>query len=199
MTWYKLRDGLGKLIAYGRGYLIRTKLSAHGPIKSFGRTIVRKRNGRVTIGSRSTLWPNVVFDLSGYNPSHPAIIEVGDHSSIGDRTEIHCAGRVSIGSQVLISWDVNIIENDYHVAGDGIPEVKPVVIEDEVWIGARAIILKGITIGRGSIVAAGAVVTKSVPPYTLVGGNPARPIKQIKAWTGSGGEPPADARDNPTP
>ncbi len=56
-------------------------------------------------------------------------------------------------------------------------EHKPIVIEDDVWIGARATILGGVTIGRGAIVAAGAVVTKSVPPFTIVAGVPAKPLK----------------------
>ena len=58
-------------------------------------------------------------------------------------------------------------------------DVSPVVIEDYVWIGMNSIILKGVTIGKGAVVAAGSVVTKSVPPMTVVGGNPAEVIKKV--------------------
>jgi acetyltransferase-like isoleucine patch superfamily enzyme len=180
-----LSDKFGKTLGYLRGYLLKTRIRTLGPVKSFGRITIRKRNGIVTIGKRSTLWPGVVFDLNGRSKTEPAIVTVGDYTSIGDRTEIHCAKCVAIGNQVLISWDVNIIENDYHALGGGFPVLAPVLIEDEVWIGARAIITKGVTIGRGATIGAGSVVTKDVPPFTVVAGNPARTIKRAPAWTGS--------------
>jgi acetyltransferase-like isoleucine patch superfamily enzyme len=58
-------------------------------------------------------------------------------------------------------------------------DMKPVIIEDDVWLGERAVILKGVNIGRGSIVAAGSMVTKSIPPMSIVAGNPARIVKEI--------------------
>jgi len=66
---------------------------------------------------------------------------------------------------------------DIPMIEQGNTEPKPVVIEDDVWIAARSIILPGVTIGKGAVIAAGAVVTKDVPPYTVVGGVPARKIK----------------------
>lgn len=188
----KLSDTLRKSLAYLRGYCIKTKICTLGPVKSYGRTIVRNRNGRVIIGSRSCLWPDVVFDLDGGAGNERAVIEIGQRTSIGDRTEIHCSNRVTIGNNVLISWDVNILENDYHRSGGGESGLTSVTIEDDVWIGARAILLKGVTIGRGAIIGAGAVVTKSVPAYTLAAGNPARPIKKVDAWTGSSANTHAD-------
>jgi len=180
----KLSDIAWKGLAYLRGYAIKSKICTLGPVKSFGKTIVRNRGGRVIVGSRSCLWPGVVFDLDSGLRDSEAVIEIGEKSSIGDRTEIHCANRVTIGDNVLISWDVNIIENDYHQAGGGKSLESSITIEDDVWIGAHCIILKGVTIGRGAIIGAGAVVTKSVPPYMLAAGNPARPIKEVAAWTG---------------
>lgn len=188
----KLTDTLQKGLAYLRGYLIKTKIRTLGPVKSYGATVVRNRNGLVIVGSRSCLWPNVVFDLDGAAGDEKAVIEIGERTSIGDRTEIHCANRVTIGNNVLISWDVNILENDYHRSGGGESGQTSVTIEDDVWIGARAIILKGVTIGRGAIIGAGAVVTKSVPVYTLAAGNPARPIRKVDAWTGSSASNHAD-------
>jgi acetyltransferase-like isoleucine patch superfamily enzyme len=83
---------------------------------------------------------------------------------------------VDIGRDCRISWDVIIMDDDQHVVPgtDGGP--KPIVIEDNVWIGCRCIILKGVRIGTGAILAAGAVVTKDVPPHAVVGGVPARVI-----------------------
>lgn len=86
---------------------------------------------------------------------HPTII-TGDH-----RTDI-------IGKYIIdVTREEKLPEND-----------RPVVIEDDVWVGANVTILKGVTIGRGSIVAAGAVVTKSFPPYSVIGGVPAHLLKR---------------------
>jgi len=78
---------------------------------------------------------------------------------------------------------VNILENYFHTTTDGGVRSAPVIIEDRVWIGCQAIILAGVTIGRGSVVAAGAVVTKDVPSGMLVGGNPARVIRETEPWS----------------
>ena len=174
-----------KLVGYVRGLLLRRKITINGFVQSIGKTIVVNNGGEVIIGNKTCLWPDVKFSLVA-NPSYGTpIIKVGAFSSIGDRTQIHCGKLVSIGNHVLISWDVNIIEFDYHAPGGGIPEPKPIIIEDEVWIGARCIITKDVTIGKGSIIAAGAVVTKDVPSYSLVAGNPAKLIKIVSSWKGS--------------
>ena len=84
---------------------------------------------------------------------------------------------------MLISWGVNILENYYHGTEDNSVQSAPVIIEDRVWIGCNVIVLAGVTIGRGSIIAAGSVVTKSVPPGMLVAGNPAKEIRPTKPWS----------------
>ena len=131
------------------------------------------------------------------------------HISIGDRTfigggkfiSIH---SISIGNDVMFSWGCTVMDNDAHSLAwtDRVNDVRdwkrgldenrigqykdwskvesaPVVIGDKAWIGFNSIILKGITVGEGAVVAAGSVVTKDVPPFTLVGGNPARVIKEL--------------------
>ena len=111
-----------------------------------------------------------------------AVVEIGDKSYINHDSEIRCRERITIGNNVSIAYNVLIQDSDYHTTyddnGNPKPQTLPIVIGDNVWIGANAIILKSVSIGEGSTVAAGSVVTKSVPPYSLVGGNPARIIKQ---------------------
>lgn len=98
-------------------------------------------------------------------------------------TKIRCFGSITIGKGAKISHNVTIMDGDGHrIEYDGYVPHKPVVIGEHVWIGTKAIILKGVTIGDGAIVAAGAVVTKDVPAHSLVAGNPARIIKKNVTW-----------------
>lgn len=97
--------------------------------------------------------------------------------------KIRCFNSITIGSGVKISHNVTIMDGDGHLLEyEGYIPVKPIVIEDHVWIGTKSTILKGVRIGEGSIVAAGSVVTRDVPPHTLVAGNPARVIKEGIQW-----------------
>lgn len=143
---------------------------------------IHKHNGVISIGKRTTIWPGVKLSAVSTDPAVPATIMIGEYSSIGDHTQIHCCDRVTIGSYVLISWDVNILENNYHNTADNAIRTGPVTIEDRVWIGCNAIILSGVTIGAGSIIAAGTVVTKDVPPRSLVAGNPGKVIRETEPW-----------------
>ena len=98
--------------------------------------------------------------------------------------QIRCSQRITIGNNAAIAKDVVIMDSDAHeIDYSGYVMKKPIFIEDDVWIGTRAMILKGVTVGKGSIVAAGAVVTKSVPPFSLVAGVPARVVKQNVSHT----------------
>ena len=170
-----------KILGYVRGFFLRLRVHAAGPIKVYGKVKIRNPVGRINIGNRVTLYPNVVFDFDAATPGTLAEITIGEKSTIGDRTEIHCGNKVVIGREVAISWDVIILESDYHTAGGGDATSQPIIIEDYVWIGTRSIILKGITIGRNSVIGAGSVVTKSIPPNSIAAGNPARIIRTIEA------------------
>lgn len=115
-------------------------------------------------------------------------ITFGDNVQINDRCHIASINNIEIGNNVLIASDVYITDHDHGVANrlsmsvapaSRILVYSPVVIEDNVWIGQKAMVLKGTRIGFGSIVAAGAVVTKDVAPFSVVGGVPARSIKSL--------------------
>jgi maltose O-acetyltransferase len=115
----------------------------------------------------------------------PFAITIGDNSGIAENCLIRRS--VTIGNYVMIGPETLIITQN-HIHSDitspiglqGNENVKPVVICDDVWIGARVIILPGRKIGKGAIVGAGAVVTRDVPDYAIVGGNPAKVIKMRK-------------------
>lgn len=92
---------------------------------------------------------------------------------------IRCYKKIEIGDNVKIAEGVKIRDSDNHsIKGKEGEDTKPIIIKDNVWIGMNAIILKGVTIGEGAIVAAGAVVNKDVPAHALVGGVPAKVIKE---------------------
>ena len=108
---------------------------------------------------------------------------IGDHTRIGLHNTI--IGPVSIGDHVNLAQGItvtalnhNFQKRDQLISQQGI-STKKVTIENDVWIGANAVILPGVTIGTHSVVAAGAIVTKDVPPYSLVGGVPAIILKQL--------------------
>lgn len=149
--------------------------------------------GSIVLADRVVLVSNGLHTALGV--SHPVILRLlrpGAEITIGNDTgvsgaSICAASRVSIGDRVLVGADALIFDTDFHPSGTPIrrylPETfastRPVEIDDDAFIGARAIICKGVRIGRSAVVAAGSVVTKDVNPYTVVAGNPARPIGNV--------------------
>lgn len=112
-----------------------------------------------------------------------ATLEFGDHVTANADSKIFCTDRISVGDGSFISWEVEIRDTDGHrIIRDGYAGSKPVFIGRNVWIGSRAVILKGVRIGDGAVVATGAVVTKDVPEACLVAGIPARIIKEDVRW-----------------
>ena len=128
---------------------------------------------------------------------HGGNISIGDYCYIGENSKIWSAGKIVIGSRVLIAHNVNIFDSQTHpisarkrhkqfkdIISKGHPKLidldeKPVIIGDDVWIGCMSIILRGVVLGEGAVVADGSVVTKRVEAWTMVGGNPAKFIKNI--------------------
>jgi maltose O-acetyltransferase len=140
------------------------------PSHSF-RKVIHKSAG-VKMGKGSTIHMGVTF----YETKN---IVIGDDTIIGERAVLDGRARLVIGNHVALASEV-MIYNSQHDIHDPFfkPVSKPVHIEDYVFIGPRAIILPGVTVGRGAIVAAGAVVTKDVPPFAVVGGVPAKVIAE---------------------
>ncbi len=158
---------------------------------------LNKTNPMVKIGNNNVL--NTKFVLE----TKTSKITVGNNSFVGGGVFI-CANEITIGSDVMFSWGCTIIDTDAHSLNweyrkddvknwkRGLDENaigkykdwtnvvnKKIEIQDKAWIGFNVIILKGVTIGEGAIVAAGSVVTKNVDPFTLVAGNPAVFIKKL--------------------
>lgn len=129
--------------------------------------------------------------------AHGGSISVGEWCFVGKGTRVWSAGSIDIGDRVLISHNVNIFDSLTHplsarkrhsqfkaIMLTGHPSdidlgEQPVTIANDAWVGANACVLRGVSIGEGAVVAAGSVVTKDVPPYTIVAGNPARVIRGL--------------------
>lgn len=106
-------------------------------------------------------------------------IMIGNGTYINHDTLIVSEKKITIGEDCKIAWDVIIMDSDLHPLNSEQVIRKPVIIKDNVWIGCRSIILKGVTIGEGAVIAAGSTVTKDVPPSTVVGGAPAKHLADI--------------------
>ncbi len=147
---------------------------------------------RLRVGHDVTI--SGVTTFLGSKMARDPILEIGSGSYIGYQTSIVTGRGVHIGRQVLISNRVTIAADDSHPL-DLIrrmrnlpPEpdtVKEIWIEDQAWIGEYAAILKGVRVGQGAVVGAHAVVTKDVPAFTIVAGNPARVVKQLPVPEGA--------------
>ena len=165
-----------------RGALKRGRFTSCGKLLRTEKGVrIIKKDCDIALGDRVLLHRNV--KLSGYGTSDAkASLKLGNRVYVGDRTEIHAGKSVSIGDGTVIAWDCCIMDRDYHKLESDSEVFKPVSIGSHVWIGCHALILKGVNIGDGAVVAAGAVVTKDVPAGALVGGNPAKIIREHVEW-----------------
>lgn len=182
-----LRQQLSLTIRLARGVLRSGGLKEKKWILAGPGLRIEQRFGEIHLGNLVGLGTNVGISVIGKSPSCKAVLRIGTHTHIQDRTHINCYHSVTIGEHCAISWDVEILDTDIHTlldeVGQPLERTAPVLIEDRVWIGARAIILKGVTIGHDSIVGAGSVVTRSVPPNSICAGNPAKVIRSTRGWT----------------
>lgn len=168
-------------VTWGRGWRI------------FGMPVIQRHRGStIELGDRLTLrsWittnplaPNHAVVLA--TRTHTAIIKVGSDCGFTGTTLV-AAERIEIGDRVLVGANATIVDTDFHPLdwqerqrdmNNG--KHRPVIIESDVFIGMNSLILKGVHIGRGSVVGGGSVVVKDVPPNTLVAGNPAQIIRDL--------------------
>jgi acetyltransferase-like isoleucine patch superfamily enzyme len=139
----------------------------------------------VTIGPRTLVMHGSILHVYNFRNLPHAGITIGADSLIGEMNVIRGQGGVSIGDRVYTSPLVQIIAVNHVFDDPARPFVEQgitaegIVIEDDVWIGSGAVITDGVHVGKGAVIAAGAVVTKDVPPHTVVGGVPARVIREI--------------------
>lgn len=121
----------------------------------------------------------------------PWALRVGMHCAISERVVFYNLGGITLGDRVVVSQDVYLCGGTHDYTQPSYPLRRlPIVVEDDVWIGAGAFIGPGVRIGRGAVVGARAVVFKDVPPWKVVVGNPARVIKdRVMQQSGGAGRP----------
>jgi acetyltransferase-like isoleucine patch superfamily enzyme len=140
------------------------------------------KNG-IQIGNNVSIHRNTIIECTGVIRELGEGLQIGNNVGIAQNCFIQVRGNVSIGSNVMFGPGVSIFSENHGFEKTDVPMIeqptvrKGVVIEDDVWLGTRCVILDGVTIGKGSIVAAGAIVNASVPPYSIVAGVPAKVIK----------------------
>lgn len=168
-----------------RGWL-RRKCFSESHVPLVGRNVfLQQRFGKILLGDFVRLHDHVGLSVFGLDATHHATLRIGDYTNVGARTHINCSRSIIIGKRCAISWDCEILDTDIHtiVFQDGTKSAPaPVVIEDDVWLGTRVIVLKGVQIGVGAVIGAGSVVTQDIPPHCLAVGNPARPLREIREW-----------------
>lgn len=143
----------------------------------------------IEIGANTIIMHGAVLHVYNFRDLPHAGIWIGADSLVGEYTVIRGQGGVHIGDRVYTSPFTQIIavnhvfdDPDQSFIDQGIT-AEGIVIEDDVWLGSGAIVTDGVRIGKGAVVAAGAVVTKDVPPHTVVAGVPAKPVKDLAAQT----------------
>lgn len=168
----------------------RARLGQHSNIGAASLLVRQPRDCALEIGACSNIEASFVLERSG------ARIAVGSRTHIGGGTLLDAATSIRVGDDVLIAFEVLIADHDSHALvfthrrndcmdwQSGSKDwthvrSEPVVIESKAWIGARSIVLKGVCVGEGAVIGAGSVVTRDVPPWTLVAGNPATPIREL--------------------
>lgn len=185
-------DKINRILDSIYSFFKRLELNNKSGKCRFHRYVVLKNPKRITIGKNTYIDSHCIIGAWDYhkatNTRYNPKIEIGDGCHIGEFSHITAINSVVIKNNVLTGRFVLITDNS-HGATDKeflvLPPMKrflyskgPVIINDNVWIGDKVTILPGVIIGEGSVIAANSVVTKNVPAYSVVGGNPAKIIKQ---------------------
>lgn len=162
-------------LALSQLYLRNTQ--SHPLVKCQGKPQI-KNQGTMVLNKNVSIWSTIQKTLLTVHTG--GLMHIGENTFING-ARIAAKKEIRIGKNCMIAPGVVMMDSDYHEPGNISRERggTPIIIQNNVWIATNSIILKGITIGEGAVIAAGAVVTKDVAPYTLVGGNPARLIKHL--------------------
>jgi acetyltransferase-like isoleucine patch superfamily enzyme len=135
--------------------------------------------GTMTFGERVRLDSTVAkMELVAIAGGH---LEIGDNVFINYGSSLVASNHVKVGNDCLIGTHVMVMDCDFHRVEDKVYDTtgKPVILEERVWLGNRSIVLKGVTVGHDSVVAAGSVVTQDVPPRCIVAGVPAKVVRRF--------------------
>jgi len=168
-----LEKGINRMGSIGEDFnLMLLRWVGYIPSRKFRKLMYRLSGVKIGKGSTVHMWCNF------YDPTH---ITIGEDTIIGDHAFLDGRDQLTIGNHVALASSVMIYNSQHDIDDEHFrPISKPVIIEDYVFIGPRSIILPGVTIGKGAVVAAGAVVSKDVAPFTVVGGVPAVKIRDRK-------------------
>lgn len=175
---------VGRLIQLGFNYVItriylRRATQVRGIVFTQGKPIIDNQ-GYLEIGHLVRIWSTVF--RSRIAVQRGARLVIGNNCRLNGTT-IAATQEIIIGNNCRLAPFSHIMDGDYHDVNNRLlsGESAPVILEDDVWIGTRSTVLKGVTVHQGAVVASGAVVTKDVPAYTMVGGIPAKVIKKIRS------------------
>ena len=173
-------DGVDR-IAFAEGSALRIGLGDFGLSSVADTSVLRVRpEGRLVCEGVVSLQRGVRVVVDS------GTLTIGHGTNVNGLAKILVGQSVRIGAGCTLSWDCQVLDHDFHtmtVGGRVRAESSPVVLEDRVWVGTGALVLKGVTVGAGSVVAAGAVVTRDVPAGSIVAGTPARVVGTVERWT----------------
>lgn len=178
----------------GKWYL--RKCSRVGKFVSVNGKPLIVNKGELHLGDEVRVWSNI--NRAKLFVDKGASLKVGTNSRVNG-VHISASNRVEIGDNVRLAPYTIIIDNDFHKVDDHFSDGgvrKPIIIEDDVWITMNCMVMKGVRIGRGAVIAAGAVVTKDVPAYSVAGGVPAKVIRRIAPPQDSAAASSEDAKKN---
>jgi acetyltransferase-like isoleucine patch superfamily enzyme len=186
LIWKNIRAALWITYLKSRGVTVGSNVILKG------KPVILRYSGSITLGDNVTLLSKSKrYHTAIYAPTRlmtdtreDAMIVIGDNTRINGAS-IHATESIIIGKNCLIAANVTIIDSDGHGIDSSErslanPLSEPVVIEDNAWIGMNSIILKGVRIGKNSIIGAGSVVTKHVPENCVAAGNPARVLRNME-------------------
>ena len=186
--YINLRMKVCSVLVYFSALLKNIKIE--GRCRFFGRAILNRfPESKIEIGKYCTFRSDSTNLIGGYRrcilvtSQKNASIKIGYRSGFNG-VVIHCSEKIKIGNNVMIGYNTLIDDSDHHpldpeTRHTGIAVTKPVYIEDNVWLGANVVVLKGVTIGQNSVIGSNSIVTKDIPANSVAVGNPCKVIKKI--------------------